>query len=81
VCKFGPDHFNAKKHPLLYFQVLLITLQFEKSVEFLWGKGDYAVEAVHFATGLYYYGVLRVPAADAPRSPNSIYSETSGKTL
>jgi hypothetical protein len=22
VCKFGPDHFNAKKHPLLYFQVL-----------------------------------------------------------
>jgi len=21
VCKFGPDHFNAKKHPLLYFQV------------------------------------------------------------
>jgi nuclear pore complex protein Nup93 len=58
--------------------VVLITLQFEKAIEFLWGKGDYAVEAVHFATGLYYYGVLRVPDADAPRSPNSIYSETSG---
>ncbi|ELR25346.1 nucleoporin interacting component protein [Acanthamoeba castellanii str. Neff] len=80
VCKFGPDHFNAKKHPLLYFQVVLITLQFEKAIEFLWGKGDYAVEAVHFATGLYYYGVLRVPDADAPRSPNSIYSETSGRS-
>ncbi len=23
VCKFGPDHFNAKKHPLLYFQVYI----------------------------------------------------------
>ncbi|GAA5876807.1 hypothetical protein JCM16303_006291 [Sporobolomyces ruberrimus] len=63
--KFGESHFDPKgNRPLLYFQVLLISGQFELAIAFLQQHSQYQADAVHFAIALEYYGLLRVP----PRS-------------
>ncbi|GAA6006571.1 linker nucleoporin NIC96 [Rhodotorula paludigena] len=63
--KFGEAHFDPKgTRPLLYFQVLLLSGQFERAVAFLQQHSHYQADAVHFAIALAYYGLLRVP----PRS-------------
>ncbi|GAA5897343.1 linker nucleoporin NIC96 [Sporobolomyces salmoneus] len=63
--KFGESHFDPKgNRPLLYFQVLLISGQFELAIAFLQQHPQYQADAVHFAIALEYYGLLRVP----PRS-------------
>ncbi|GAA6011273.1 hypothetical protein JCM11491_006780 [Sporobolomyces phaffii] len=63
--KFGEGHFDPKgNRPLLYFQVLLISGQFELAIAFLQQHSQYQADAVHFAIALEYYGLLRVP----PRS-------------
>ncbi|GAA5823921.1 hypothetical protein JCM11251_003347 [Rhodosporidiobolus azoricus] len=61
--KFGEQHFDPKgTRPLLYFQVLLLSGQFERAIAFLAPHPAYHADAVHFAIALAYYGVLRVPA-------------------
>ncbi|GAA5938812.1 linker nucleoporin NIC96 [Sporobolomyces koalae] len=61
--KFGESHFDPKgNRPLLYFQVLLISGQFELAIAFLQQHGQYQADAVHYAIALEYYGLLRVPA-------------------
>ncbi|KPV73463.1 uncharacterized protein RHOBADRAFT_54687 [Rhodotorula graminis WP1] len=63
--KFGEAHFVPKgSRPLLYFQVLLLSGQFERAIAFLQQHSHYQADAVHFAIALAYYGLLRVP----PRS-------------
>ncbi|GAA6062838.1 hypothetical protein JCM10212_001844 [Sporobolomyces blumeae] len=63
--KFGEGHFDPKgTRPLLYFQVLLLSGQFEMAVAFLQQHSQFQADAVHFAIALSYYGLLRVP----PRS-------------
>ncbi|GAA5930513.1 hypothetical protein JCM3775_003790, partial [Rhodotorula graminis] len=63
--KFGEAHFDPKgSRPLLYFQVLLLSGQFERAIAFLQQHSHYQADAVHFAIALAYYGLLRVP----PRS-------------
>ncbi|BGP26679.1 nuclear pore complex protein Nup93 [Rhodotorula toruloides] len=63
--KFGEQHFDPKgTRPLLYFQVLLLSGQFERAVAFLQQHSQYQADAVHFAIALAYYGLLRV----SPRS-------------
>ncbi|BGP18714.1 hypothetical protein JCM10213_009192 [Rhodosporidiobolus nylandii] len=63
LIKFGEQHFDPKgTRPLLYFQVLLLSGQFERAVAFLNQHPAYQVDAVHFAIALAYYGLLRVPA-------------------
>ncbi|GAA6041370.1 hypothetical protein JCM8097_007689 [Rhodosporidiobolus ruineniae] len=60
--KFGEGHFDPKgTRPLLYFQVLLLSGQFERAVAFLQQHPAYQADAVHFAIALAYYGLLRVP--------------------
>jgi len=68
LLKFGEQHFDPKgTRPLLYFQVLLLSGQFERAVGFLYQHPSYQADAVHFAIALGYYGLLRV----APRTKAS----------
>ncbi|KAJ1659089.1 nuclear pore complex subunit [Dispira simplex] len=61
LLRFGPAHFNPKgNNPMLYFQVLLLSAQFEQAIGFLLQLGNYHVEAVHFALALAYYGLLHI---------------------
>ncbi|KAI8970095.1 Nup93/Nic96-domain-containing protein [Mycotypha africana] len=48
-------------NPWIYFKILLLTLQFEKSIDFLYKHKHLRLEAVHFAIALYYYGLIRIP--------------------
>jgi nuclear pore complex protein Nup93 len=57
--QYGIDHF---KNPILYFQLLLLSLQFEHAIKFLDSNPQLSVEMMHFAVALYYYGLLRLPA-------------------
>eukprot|EP01090_Pellita_catalonica_P020706 TRINITY_DN7518_c0_g1_i1.p1 TRINITY_DN7518_c0_g1~~TRINITY_DN7518_c0_g1_i1.p1 ORF type:complete len:802 (+),score=132.01 TRINITY_DN7518_c0_g1_i1:306-2408(+) len=64
----GAEHFNRDgKNPLLYFQVLLITQQFERALAYLVANDQYLVDAVHFAIALRYVNVLRL--AKSLRAP------------
>ncbi|XP_049849579.1 nuclear pore complex protein Nup93-like [Schistocerca gregaria] len=56
----GPDRF---KNPILYFQVLLASLQFERAIWYLKSTELYPIEAFHFALALYYYSALRCPSS------------------
>ncbi len=68
LLKFGEQHFDPKgTRPLLYFQVLLLSGQFERAVGFLYQHPSYQADAVHFAIALAYYGLLRV----APRTKSN----------
>ncbi|GAA6021747.1 hypothetical protein JCM10207_008563 [Rhodosporidiobolus poonsookiae] len=65
--KFGEAHFDPKgTRPLLYFQVLLLSGQFERAIAHLSQHATYQADAVHFAIALAYYGLLRVPAKRGP---------------
>ncbi|EFC48642.1 nucleoporin nup93 [Naegleria gruberi] len=62
VTSHGPKHFCPKKNSLLYFKLLLCTLQFERAIQYLCSRQSegYHVEAVHFAFTLYFYDLLNV---------------------
>ena len=58
-------YFNqASQSPLLYFQVLLMSQQFEEALAYLLASDHYAVEAVHFAVALAHYGIMRLAGPD-----------------
>lgn len=59
--QFGEAHFNAYQKPLLYFQVLFLTGQFEAAIEFLSRAETYRCHAVHFAIALFKMGLLLLP--------------------
>nr|KIR48858.1 nuclear pore complex protein Nup93 [Cryptococcus bacillisporus CA1280] len=60
--KYGSDKFDANgTKPLVWFNLLLFTAQFEKAVAYLYSKPQMKTDAVHFAIALSYYGLLRVP--------------------
>lgn len=64
--KYGAAHFDPSgARPLHYFQILLLVGRFEHAVAHLYANAALQVDAVHFAIALVYYGLLRVPAADA----------------
>lgn len=50
--EYGEGHFNAAQQPYLYFQVLLLTVQFEAAIEFLSRQELLQTHAVHFAIAL-----------------------------
>lgn len=50
--QYGEKHYNANEQPHLYFQVLVLTGQFEAAVEFLSRFERYRTHAVHFALAL-----------------------------
>ncbi len=58
VVKFGARHFNPKDtNPILYFQILLLSGQFERAVHYL--SSVQLLEGIHFAIALVYTGLLR----------------------
>lgn len=56
--QYGIEHF---KSAILYFQLLLLSLQFEHAIRFLDSNPQLNVEMMHFAVAMYYYGMLRLP--------------------
>lgn len=68
IAKFGPAHFegsganhlgaDGNLSAFLYFEILLMTQEFEKAVKYIGSKG-FLLEAVHFAIALNHYGLLR----------------------
>ena len=59
---WGPGHFDPTgSNPLFYFQILVLSQQFEQAVEYLSQFPDYSVEVVHLALILYHYGALNPP--------------------
>ncbi|KAI9096903.1 Nup93/Nic96-domain-containing protein [Phlyctochytrium arcticum] len=55
----GPAHF---KHPVLWFQMLLLCGEFELAVSDLVKQQAYTYDGLHFAIALASYGALRIPA-------------------
>jgi len=77
LLEYGAEHFNRNgRNPLLYFQILLMSQQFEKAIEYLSGIEQYQVEAVHFAIALYYYGVLRTQLSKQELSQVELKEQT-----
>lgn len=72
IAKFGPAHFEGKPSghgdgnvsAFLYFEILLLTQEFEKAVKYIGSKG-FLLEAVHFALALQHYGLLRSTSSSA----------------
>eukprot|EP00753_Platysulcus_tardus_P019811 PLAT7555.2.p1 GENE.PLAT7555.2~~PLAT7555.2.p1 ORF type:complete len:732 (-),score=333.90 PLAT7555.2:102-2069(-) len=63
INEYGHEHFDRdarNPNPFIYFQVLLLSLQFERAVNYLAVQGP-LVEATHFAVALHHYGLLRTP--------------------
>ncbi|GAA5972866.1 hypothetical protein JCM21900_003328 [Sporobolomyces salmonicolor] len=76
--KFGEGHFDPKgMRPLLYFQVLLLSGQFERAIGFLQQHSAYQADAVHFAIALCYYGLIRVPSQSKTADVELLVDPTS----
>ncbi|CEI88223.1 hypothetical protein RMCBS344292_02618 [Rhizopus microsporus] len=64
------------------FKLLLLTLQFEKAIDFIYTGNKLWLEATHFATALAYYGLLRVPSASQAKTErNMLIIDQNGLTL
>uniref|UniRef100_F6UXH9 Nuclear pore protein n=1 Tax=Ciona intestinalis TaxID=7719 RepID=F6UXH9_CIOIN len=55
---YGESHFNAMSNPLLYFQILFLTCQFEKAIEFLSRFENLRSHATHVALALHSHELL-----------------------
>ena len=59
----GESHFSASSQPVLYFQVLFLTGQFEAAVDFLFRSGEVlSSHAAHIALVLFELGLLQQPS-------------------
>ncbi|PVU93141.1 hypothetical protein BB559_003411 [Furculomyces boomerangus] len=64
--KFGKRHFDRDgTNPILYFNVLMLSLQFELAIEFLLQHEVYFSDAIHFAIALAYYGLINIVDIDS----------------
>ncbi|KAL4205897.1 hypothetical protein CU097_012532 [Rhizopus azygosporus] len=64
------------------FKLLLLTLQFEKAIDFIYTGNKLWLEATHFATALAYHGLLRVPSASQAKTDrNMLIIDQDGLTL
>ncbi|KAF9913257.1 hypothetical protein EC991_000019 [Linnemannia zychae] len=80
VLKYGPAHFNPNgNNPLQYFQVLIHSQQFERAIHYLYSFKAYALETVHMAIALTYYGLLRIPAVHRVSDPNPFSTTTDAQ--
>ncbi|KAE8233911.1 hypothetical protein CF326_g1051 [Tilletia indica] len=68
ILSYGEGYFDPKgQRALFYFQLLVMTAQFERAVAFLYSRPQHQVDAVQLAAALTYYGLLRVtPEKNAP---------------
>ncbi|KAI8144737.1 Nup93/Nic96-domain-containing protein [Fennellomyces sp. T-0311] len=69
ILSFNSSEFDKNgSDPRSYFMVLLLTLQFERAVNYLYKNEKTRLEAVHFAIALAYYGLLKIPEEPLTRS-------------
>ncbi|KAJ1921877.1 nuclear pore complex subunit [Mycoemilia scoparia] len=81
LLKFGPKHFDpAGNNPLLYFRVLLLSLQFEQAINYLVKSEIYQIEAVHFAIALSYYGYIQKTSPEFTTQYPEYVTVEDGKT-
>ncbi|KAK7873073.1 hypothetical protein R5R35_000357 [Gryllus longicercus] len=59
--EYGEKHYNASAQPLLYFQMLFLTGQFEAAVEFLSRQDRLRTHAIHIALALSELQLLALP--------------------
>ncbi|XP_063617418.1 nuclear pore complex protein Nup93-like [Cydia splendana] len=59
--EYGETHYHAYEKPLVYFQVLTLTGQFEPAIEFLSRIPRYRVHGVHMALALHDVYMLGTP--------------------
>lgn len=59
----GESHFNAYQQPFLYFEVLLLTAQFEAAIEFMSRIESVRCHAVHVALAFYELHYLLLPSS------------------
>ncbi|ORY20676.1 Nup93/Nic96-domain-containing protein [Naematelia encephala] len=68
VVKYGSERFDqGGQRPLVWFNVLVFSGQYERAISYLYSKPQLRTDAVHFAIALAYYGLLRtssIPDAD-----------------
>lgn len=60
--EYGESHYSAHDQPHVYFQVLILTGQFEAAIEFLARIEKLRVHAVHIAIALNEHHLLGVPS-------------------
>ncbi|KAG0188042.1 hypothetical protein DFQ28_005470 [Apophysomyces sp. BC1034] len=78
--KFGPTRFDPNSvSPWTYFKILLLTLQFERAVNYLYKNEKTRLEAVHFAIALFYYGLLRIPEGPLTASIDLLILEENNR--
>lgn len=68
---YKPESFSHT--PTHYFNVLILSQQFEKAINYLLkiANGAHRVEAVHMAITLHYYGLLNEPSAQEVEVPTA----------
>ncbi|KAK6632192.1 hypothetical protein RUM44_007223 [Polyplax serrata] len=59
--QYGETHYKAYEQPHIYFEMLILTGQFEAAIEFLYRVGKFKVHAVHIAIALHEMGLLADP--------------------
>nr|CAD7428199.1 unnamed protein product [Timema monikensis] len=57
------SHYNAQEKPLVYYQVLFLTGQFEAALEFLFRMDKFRVHAVHMAMAMHQQNLLALPTS------------------
>ncbi|KAK9433666.1 Nup93/Nic96-domain-containing protein [Lipomyces doorenjongii] len=78
LVQFGARHFNPRgNNPGVYFQVLLLSGQYERAIHYIYKY--HPVDAVHFAIGLTYYGLLRVSADTASLDADLLTVDAQGR--
>ncbi|XP_069674985.1 nuclear pore complex protein Nup93-like [Periplaneta americana] len=60
--EYGESHYNAHEQPHVYFQVLILTGQYEAAIEFLARIEKLRVHSVHIAIALNELHLLGIPA-------------------
>lgn len=61
ILAVGESHYKAYEQPHIYFEMLILTGQFEAAIEFLFRVGKFKVHAVHIAIALHELGLLADP--------------------
>lgn len=71
--QYGAEYFNKNSStPLLYFQILLLTQQFQLAIQHLLDHESFSVSAVHFAIIIYHYGLLKQPGTLEQSTPSKL---------
>jgi nuclear pore complex protein Nup93 len=85
--EYGETHFNGLEQPVLYFQVLFLTGQFEAACDFLFRVGNsFRSHAVHIALALHESRILlmpsnvRAPLLTSAKDNNSGFSVSSANS-